>query len=56
MCLLCQVFRCLAIADHAVDQRKHRALVATDQFPIRLITAFLREGDQICVRKVGSVE
>ena len=54
--LLGEVFGGLTIADHAVDQREHRALVATDQLPIRLVTAFLREGDQICVREVGSVE
>src|SRR5688500_1572543 len=47
--VLGEVFRLLAIADQAVDERKDRTLVAPDQFSIRRLAALPGEDDDFLV-------
>src|SRR4028118_1508982 len=51
--LVRRVLRLLAVARHAVDEGKRRALVAPEQLAVCLLTPFLGEGDELVVRKRG---
>ena len=54
--VLRQVLGDFAVPHHAEDQRKDRALITTDEFPVRGLLPVLCKRDEIGVGKIAYVE
>ena len=54
--VLREVFGGLVVAHHPIDEREHRALVASDQLAIRRLAPFLRERDDVRIGEVAGRE